>query len=133
MELHKNKIKYDDYEIKDPAGKVVWSVNDSEIKDITATLDQSKKLMSLLERKEYDKFLSFANFKILGISDSVFLEKIEPNPVYPNTSYKGFSVIEQEINGVKKEFLYIFFMNDERKENLIILSPEDKLVYGLEY
>jgi hypothetical protein len=42
-------------------------------------------------------------------------------------------MLEREFNGVKKKLMYVFFLNAEQKQNLIALSPEDQLVYGLEY
>lgn len=133
MELHRQKIRYDDYKIKDQNGQVIWSVTDSEIDQLTKTINQSKKLIQLLENKEYVSFLELTDISILGISDSTFIAGITPNPIYPNTEYKGFSMVEKEFNGEKMELMYVFFMNPELKQNLIVLSPEDQMVYGLEY
>jgi hypothetical protein len=133
LELHRQKIHYDDYEIKSQDGKVVWSVTDPEIDQLTKTIDESKKLIQVLEKKDYVTFLDHTNFNALGISDSAFLAQITLNPIYPNTEYKGFSMLEREFNGVKKKLMYVFFLNAEQKQNLIVLSPEDQLVYGLEY
>jgi hypothetical protein len=40
---------------------------------------------------------------------------------------------ERKINGEQRKLLYVYFMNDELKENIIVISPDDKLVYGLEF
>jgi len=132
-DLHKNNIKYDHYSIKPTNGDIVWSIDDTEISEVTKTLKHSRRLMKLLNNRNYDEFLSYSNFKILGISDSAFLAAVEQNPVYPNTEYKGFSIMQKEINGEKRKFMYVFFMNNERKQNMLVLDPKDQLVYGLEY
>lgn len=133
LELHKKNISYNHYSIIDPNKAVVWEVDDSEIPEITKTVDNSKRFMKLLDNRKYNEFLSFINLKSLGVSDSVFLASIEQNPVYPNTEYKGFSMMENELNGEIRKFMYVFFMNNEKKQNMLVLDPKDQLVYGLEF
>lgn len=133
LELHEKNISYNHYYIKDSNKTVIWEVEDSQIPEIKKIVSHSKRLMKLLYDRKYDEFLSFSNLQTLGVSDSVFLTAIEQNPVYPNTQYKGFSIMEKEINGVKREFMFFFFMNNENKQNMLVLDPKDQLVYGLEY
>lgn len=133
LDLHKNGIQYDHYTIKAPNKGIVWEVDDEEIPEITKNINLSKQLMRLLDKKEYVEFLNHSNLKSLGISDTAFLETIEKNPVYPNTEYKGFSILDKEVNGVTRQFMFVFFLNDEKKQNMLVLDPKDQLVYGLEY
>lgn len=133
LNLYKNNLNYTNYIIKDTKGSIIWKVEDSKITEITKTINYSKKLMKLLDKKKYSEFLSFSNFRALGVSDSTFIKTIEQNPVYPNTEYKGFSVLEKKINGKSRELMYFFFMNDKRQENMIVIDPSDQLVYGLEF
>lgn len=133
LELHKKNISYNHYYIKDANKTVIWEVEDSQIPEIKKIVSHSKRLMKLLDNKKYDEFLSFSNLQDLGVSDSVFLTAIERSPVYLNTQYKGFSFIETEINGVKRELMYVFFLNNENKQNMLVIDPKDQLVYGLEY
>lgn len=133
LELHKNKISYDSYKIKDSKGREIWVIEDSKIGEITKTVNHSKKIMKLLDNKKYNEFISYFNLKALGVSDSTFLRAIEKNPVYPNTEYKGFSILKREFDGQSRDFMFFFFMNKELKENMIVINPEDQLVYGLEY
>lgn len=133
LELRKNNLSYNHYSIKPPNGEIIWQVNDAEIENLTKTINQAKKIIQLLESGENEEFIALSNFKSIGIPDSVIFNSLALKPIYPNTEYKGFSMIEEEINGRNSTFMKIYFMNEELKENKIVISPTDKLVYGIEY